>query len=335
MSSNSSSSDLWQRLKGEIAAAWPPDRWRDLGVVVGCSGGADSVALLAALRELRESDQLPPPRGFLVAAHFNHRLRGDEADADQELVRRLADEWQLRCEIGCGSGDARDEASLRNQRLTFLTATAQRTGARYLTLAHSASDNVETLLHHLFRGTGPAGLTGIGSPRPIGDDLVLVRPLLGVSRSTIRDALRSSGQAWREDSSNTDTAYRRNWIRQELIPQIESQYPSAVDAIARAIEGQRDWRELIDRQARQWLATHRIADQPVTLQRDGDVEPAIATAAAQLIWTEQDWPRREMNREHWLRLTETIRSSQPERYTLPARIDVIADANRIEIRPPG
>jgi tRNA(Ile)-lysidine synthase len=337
MSQTPPSGDPWQRLQGEIAGCWPCQRWRDVGVVVGCSGGADSVALLAALSELRENpvpSASSTPRGFLVAAHMNHRLRGAESDSDEQFVRQLADRWDLRCEVGLGSGTSRDEAALRTERLRFLTETASRTGARYLALAHSASDNVETVLHHLFRGTGPAGLAGIGSPRSIGQDLVLVRPLLSLSRNSIRDALRQLGQSWREDSSNADTDYRRNWIRQQLIPLIESQYPCALNAVGRAIEGQREWRALVDRLAEQWLATHRLSNKPLTVQRDPAVEPPIVAAAAQIIWTENGWPRGEMSREHWLRLAETIRAGGPERYTLPARIDVIARGGVVEINHP-
>lgn len=336
MSETPPNGDLWYRLRSEIASSWPSQRWRDVGVVVGCSGGADSVALLAALDELRNGGQpsaTAPPRGFLVAAHFNHRLRGEESDADEAFVRQLADRWEIRCQVARGTGQSRDEAALRDERLRFLTETAGRAGARYLALAHSADDNLETVLHHLFRGTGPAGLAGIGSPRSIGSDLVLVRPLLGLSRNEIREALRQRGQAWQEDSSNDDLDYRRNWIRQQLIPLIQSQYPQALDAVTRAVDGQRQWRALIDRLASHWLTTHRQSDQPLKLQRDDEVETPIVVAAAQIIWTEQSWPRGQMTREHWLRLAATIRSDGKERYTLPARIDVIAQDGQVVISP--
>ena len=101
------------------------------------------------------------------------------------------------------------------------------------------------MLHHLLRGTGPAGLTGINHTRSIGTDLVLYRPLITASRLEIRTALNEVEQSWREDSSNQQLHYQRNWIRHELIPTIERRYPHAVDAINRAVQdngnGEASW----------------------------------------------------------------------------------------------
>ncbi len=334
MTETGKNDDPWQQLLAGIALAWPPARWRDVGIVVGCSGGADSVALLTGLCRLRQSvaDPVPEPaRGFLVAAHFNHGLRGEESDGDEAFVRELASQQGVRFTTLRAAGSARDEASMRSQRFQFLHDTANAMGARYIALGHSADDNVETVLHQLMRGTGPAGLAGIGSPRPIGQDLVLVRPLLSVSRRSIRIGLESIGQPWREDSSNAETDYRRNWIRHQLIPLIESEYPSAVDAITRAVEGQRGWRAVIDRLANEWLAKHRRSIDPPTLVRDLQADQAIVIAAAQMLWAELEWPRREMTREHWLRLATTIQSEAEERYTLPAQVDVVGNGETVQI----
>jgi tRNA(Ile)-lysidine synthase len=215
--------------------------------------------------------------------------------------------------------------------MRFLIETAHATGSRYLALAHSADDNVETVLHHLMRGTGPAGLCGMGSPRAIDEDLVLVRPLLHTRRDLIRTALATERIAWREDASNLDPTYRRNWIRQQLIPFIHSQYPHASSAIERAIEGQRQWRRTIDHLAERWLEDHLRGDHPAALRRDRESDPAIAIAAAQRLWTRFGWPRGEMTQGHWLRLAETLRGDQPERYALPSGVDVIADDSEVKL----
>lgn len=334
MTKTGKNGDNWQRLLTGFADTWPPSRWRDIGVVVGCSGGADSVGLLTALCQLRQSDEnsgQEPPRGFLVAAHFNHALRGDESDGDEAFVRELAGQLEVRFATRRSAGSERDEAGLRSERIEFLQDTANAMGARYIALGHSADDNVETVLHQLMRGTGPAGLAGIGSPRTIGQDLVLVRPLLNLSRRLIRSGLESIGQSWREDSSNADTAYRRNWIRQQLIPLIESEYPNAVDAITRAVEAQRGWRVLIDRLAQQWLTEHRLSNDPPTLRRNPHTDQAVVIAAAQMLWAENDWPRQEMTRQQWLRLATTIQSDESQRYCLPGQVDVVADVETVEI----
>jgi tRNA(Ile)-lysidine synthase len=325
----------WELLKQEVNRQWHRDRWRDVRVVVGCSGGADSVALLRCLAELRNAPVTgtADSRGSLIAAHFNHGLRGQESDGDQRFVQTLATQLGLGCEIGIGDGNKNDESSLREARLQFLVQVAKRTGARYIALAHSADDNVETILHHLFRGTGPAGLAGIGSPRPIDDDLVIMRPLLQTGRQTIRDAMRAENHPWREDSSNAELDYRRNWIRNELLPLVESKYSGASRAMVRAIEGQREWRQIIDRLARDWTHAHRVTSAPLTLRKSPDTDPAILVSAMQALWVEQQWPRRDMSRNQWLRLSESLRSTQSDRFTLPGDIDVEADTQQVRIGP--
>ena len=346
MSESGTDRDAGHTLLAQIAEAWPPARWRDVGVVVGCSGGADSVGLLSALDRLRQnptpaassqpassqpassqpassqpSSSQPasePPRGFLVAAHFNHRLRGEESDADEAFVRGLACQSNIEFFSRQAAELHRDEATMREDRMKFLVDVSRHCGARYLALAHSADDNVETVLHHLMRGTGPAGLAGIGSPRSIHQDLVLVRPLLRVRRELIREALKAIGQPWRDDSSNTDTSYKRNWIRHRLIPLIDSEYPHAVEAIGRAIDGQRDWRSLsiagprVDRTQSAGDGTAGAPSRPT--DRATDYRRRDTVPVGQL-----DWPRGEMTREHWLRLATTIQSQESERYTLPGR----------------
>ena len=247
----------WPKLLNEMSTNWATHRWRNVGVVIGCSGGADSVALLRLMAELRKQGK-NPPRGFLIAAHYNHALRGSESDDDQRFVHKLADKLGLRFQTTRTQSSETSEAAMRSMRMQFLTETAHTSGARYIAVAHSADDNAETVLHHLLRGTGPAGLTGINRTRSIGRDLVLCRPLITASRLEIRESLKELEQPWREDSSNQQLHYQRNWIRHQLIPTIENRYPRAVDAINRAVSGQREWRSLVDQLALAWLDEHRV-----------------------------------------------------------------------------
>lgn len=323
--------DPWQKLVSVLAESWPEQRWRDVGVVVGCSGGADSVCLLRALASCRDQGG-PPARGFLVAAHFNHRLRGDESDADQRFVQQLAGELGIDFVCQQSQSAMADEASMRQQRVEFLTITAHRLGARYVALAHSADDNIETVLHNLLRGTGPSGLAGIRAYRSLDADLVLVRPLLPVRRQRIRQALHSIGQCWREDRSNRDLDYRRNWIRHQVIPTLQQQFPQAGEAILRAIDGQQQWRDLIQSLAENWIDDHQTDSDPVTLRCGPETPEAVVVAACQTIWDRQDWPRQEMSRAHWKRLAEAIQSTQSTRFALPGGIDVSVGASIVEIR---
>ncbi|MFK8114261.1 MAG: tRNA lysidine(34) synthetase TilS [Rubripirellula sp.] len=327
-----SDSDAWSQLLEAIGLSWPTHQWRDLGVVVGCSGGADSVGLLVALAHLHRDAQ-PASRGFLVAAHYNHGLRAAESDHDESFVGDLASRLGVAFVSDRSEQNAHDEASLRSQRLQFFEQTANRSGARYIAVAHSADDNAETVLHHLLRGTGPAGLAGINRTRSIGQDLVMIRPLLDVRRSSIRRALESIQQSWREDSSNTNVDYRRNWIRHELIPLIESEFPQATQAIGRAIEGQSDWRRLIERWARNWLDGHVVSREVVEITPDSQADSVVLVAAAQLLWDQQGWPRGEMTREHWMRLAGALQSGETQRFSLPGKVDVRAGTT-VQIRRP-
>jgi tRNA(Ile)-lysidine synthase len=324
----------WQAILSAVATAWPAARWCNVGVVVGCSGGADSVALLRAVCELRQ--QQPEAKGFVVAAHFHHGIRGQAADEDAEFVSQLAQSCGIRHQQGKASEPAADEASMRAARAAFLRQLAQSTGARYVAVAHSADDNVETVLHHLMRGTGPKGLAGMPISRamghdPIGQDLVLIRPLLGVRRDVIRLGLRQIGQSWREDLSNDDTSYRRNWIRAELLPMMETHYPHVVDAVTRAIDLQQTWLTTIEDLADDWIDGHVSMNEPVEIRRDDSCPPPVLIAALQRTWSQQAWPLGEMTQEHWARLAATIRSDDDQRYSLPGNIDVRAGSSHVRL----
>ena len=182
---------------------------------------------------------------------------------------------------------------MRSIRMQFLTDTAYAT-ARYIAPA-PADDNAETFIHHLLRGT-TSGHDWHQPPRAIDSDLVLVRPLLTASRHDIRQSLSEIDQPWCEDSSNSNTRYQRNWIRHELLPLIEQRYPRAIDAINRAMSGQREWRTLVDKMAEEWLHRHMVKSsiQPhprdrVSLKRDSSIDAAVVIAAMQILWSVKNW----------------------------------------------
>ncbi|MEM8668271.1 MAG: tRNA lysidine(34) synthetase TilS [Planctomycetota bacterium] len=329
---HNSSHDPWQSFTEQLDGAWPATRWRDLGVVVGCSGGADSVSLVKALSMLRCRDA-PSPRGFVMVAHFNHQLRGAASDSDQEFVQDLAEQLDFPFVCRPSADSLSDEAGMRRQRLDFLSETARRSGARYVALAHSADDNVETVLFNLVRGTGPKGLAGIPPYRSLHRDLVLIRPMLPIRRQLIRNALTTIGQAWREDASNTNLNYRRNWMRHQVIPLLEQQFPHAGDAVVRAIEGQQEWLQTLQSLANDWLSIHCCNESPVHLQRDSETPEAVLVLACQTLWDRSGWSRQEMNQSHWKRLAQAIRSTELLRFSLPGGIDVSSDNQSLRISP--
>ncbi len=318
-----------------VQSAWPAERWRDCGVVVGCSGGADSVALAITLSALRNHPASQgAPLGFLKVVHVNHGLRGDASDGDEQFVSELAGRLGLEFHVVRLSEIADDEASLRSAREAVFSDYAHSIGARYVAVGHTADDNAETMLHHLFRGTGPAGLSGIAPFRPLGSDAVLVRPMLAARRVEIRSTLHRLGIAWREDASNTDTRYTRNWIRHELLPLVESRYPDAVPRVANAASLQREWRLMIEQQASQWLEKYQVptsADE-VHIRRGATAESTLIIEALQQVWRQANWPRIDMTSVHWKRIAQSIVSSEQERYTLPGSVDVVVYETLVRMR---
>lgn len=312
--------------------------------MVGCSGGADSVALIRLLAELwaEESNGLNPanetvtkPVAPLVVAHCNHGIRGEESNADEAFVRQLCDQLQLPLVIhhvtppnnSAPTGPVSDERTLRQIRRDFFERAAKQHGCRYVAVAHSADDQAETMLHHFIRGTGPLGLAGIAEASELDTDIVVRRPLLQVRRDTLRDGLREIGQPWREDASNRHTIYTRNWIRHDVLPLIESRYPNAVEAIHRAGTLQHEMNEMVRRLAERWLEaftdfsgdrwtihTERLSKSANPEKRMDDtntacnwmIERPVIVAASQLAWDRLGWSRGSMTMQHWQRLTGLI-----------------------------
>jgi tRNA(Ile)-lysidine synthase len=205
-----------------------------LGVAV--SGGADSVFLLHALRSVHD--------GPLVVLHVNHGLRGAASDADEAFVRCLAGD--LPCYVAEGGVVVGNlEQSCRRARLQLFSQWRAAGAVDWVATGHTASDQAETVLLRLLRGTGPTGLRGVLPRTKSG----LVRPLLGVSREAVREYLRRHGLAWREDASNDDPRFLRNRVRKELLPLLRDLSPAVEGHLVRlaAIAGleERYWQEQI------------------------------------------------------------------------------------------
>jgi tRNA(Ile)-lysidine synthase len=214
-----------------------PERFFRAGdrVAAAVSGGADSVALLELLLEAR--DRL----GIVVSvAHYNHRLRGEESEADAQFVERLAAAKDVPF-FGAVSETLHHsnvEAQARQDRYHFFEGLVGRSCVSKVATAHTADDQAETVLARLLRGGGPAGLAGIlpeVRDGPLGASVV--RPLLGIRRTDLRAWAAARGLAWREDSSNLDRRFLRNRIRQDLLPQLERDYnPGIVNVLSHTAE---------------------------------------------------------------------------------------------------
>ncbi len=177
--------------------------------VLAVSGGMDSMFLGHLMLDLVDPSQL-------LVAHFNHRLRNQDSDLDENLVRHFAKTKSIRFVRAERTGEKTSEASLRNERLKFLEEVRTSYGFDFILLGHHLQDQLETFLMRLFRGTGLDGLSVI-QPK----NGCLVRPFLTCSKETIQEEVQRRGISYRNDSSNSDPKYFRNKIRIELLPQLE------------------------------------------------------------------------------------------------------------------
>jgi tRNA(Ile)-lysidine synthase len=217
----------------------PGDR---VGVAV--SGGADSVALLLLLLELREKLGV-----VLSVVHFNHKLRGRASDADEKFVAKLAAKHSLEfhsASVYVAKKAEEERANLedaaRRARYDYFRSLAESGACTRIAVAHTADDQAETVLAHLLRGTGLAGLGGI---HPVAGPVI--RPLLGVRGAELRSFLRARKQTWREDATNRDTKRMRARIRKKLLPLLQKQFqPAIVEHLATLAELAREDEAFLD-----------------------------------------------------------------------------------------
>ena len=226
-----------------------------IGVAV--SGGADSVALLRLLLEMREKLGM-----VLTVAHFNHRLRGKHSEADQRFVNSLAEQHGLEFYLGREDIGARTkkehgnmEEVARRARYAFFEKLRREGRVTRVAVAHTADDQAETVLAHILRGTGLNGLRGIHPQTGI-----VFRPLLGVRRVELREYLKASNQKWREDATNRDLKRTRSRIRHKLLPLLEEDFNSSVvEHLCQLAELAGEDEDFLEARAEEWIkhATHQ------------------------------------------------------------------------------
>ena len=282
-------------------------------VVVGVSGGADSVGLLLGLHALAGA-AVPP--GRLVVAHGHHDLR-EESGADAAFVERLAAALGLPCVVGAlrvrdadGRGEG-VEARARRIRYAFLAETALAHGARHVAVAHTADDQAETILHRALRGTGLAGLAGMRPARELAPGVALVRPLLAVPRAAVRGYLVERAQAWCEDATNADVRRARSFLRHEILPRcMAGPYPAATAALTRLGRQAAGAAAALASAADALLDAHasRGAGGGVSLAagRLARLDPHFVAEVFVAIWRREDWPQRDMTARHYERLAGLV-----------------------------
>lgn len=312
-------------------------------VVVAVSGGADSVAMLAALRELAGQ----PGRNYrLIVAHLNHCLRPEAAE-DARFVRSLARRLHLPCHIvkrnvpalarRLGQGI---EHAARIARYEFLRNVAVKCRAGIVAVAHHADDNVETVLYRLFRGTGLHGLSGMAAARPLlqeleatasgksrkpaeaSENVLLVRPMLALRRSDIESFCRAAGLTFRTDSTNADVSYRRNFIRQELLPLLRRRLnPQADLAVLRLARSARIADGFLLIEAAKAIRAAAVAGTDgqlaLNVRRLKSRHPAVVLSALRLALEEAGVPMRSVGAERLEEILSMLSAAGPDCVNLP------------------
>lgn len=280
--------------------------------LIAVSGGPDSVALAHVAATAHWQVRI----ALTGLAHLNHQLRGNSSDADEEFVRGLPAQWQMpgltclagRVDVARRANETGDnlENAARQARYAWLAEAARRHGASWVATGHTADDQAETVLHHLVRGSGLQGLSGMPERRTLEPGIELVRPLLSVRRHDVHAYLAEHRLDFRRDASNDDARFTRNRLRHDLLPFLETEFnPAVVEVLGRTALQFRHLQTELSRQAAELLTRVELprAGSMIVLQR----EPMAAATTFQvrellrLVWQREGWPQGAMGYDDWQR----------------------------------
>ena len=251
-------------------------------IVVAVSGGADSLALLHLLNAHRSSLNCS-----LHVATLDHGLRGEAGAQDAQFVVDTVQALGL--EVTAGKADVPAlakkrglgiEAAARIARYDFLAEVAHKVGANRVAVAHHADDQAETVLMHLLRGAGLDGLSGMGycAPLPGHPDLLVIRPLLNMSRAEIEAYCREHNLQPRQDATNADTTYTRNRLRHEILPSLETLYPQVKRSLVQLADIASVENDYVEKELQERLiAQAQVSTKRILIPRDlfERVHPAL------------------------------------------------------------
>lgn len=307
-----------QRVTEVINGEFPVHSWAAFPTIVAVSGGADSVALLRAVAMIAQN--VPEARKNLIVGHINHKTR-PECDREQLFVAALAENLGVKYfsrELPADECAHVSEESLRGQRYEGLVAIASETGARFILTGHHLQDQIETIVFRLFRGSGLEGLKGIPARREIRHGLTLIRPMLSLSRKTLRNFLTELGQTWCEDSSNAEPRFARNIIRNQVLPSMANCFQDhrlGMQQIEKSLQRMAvqaaAYEEFLSQQVQQWFGTTvNLRPNRIMIRRAPmrDLPDLLVQSLIRQGWKAMDWPERGMTWEVWQRLGRDVKS---------------------------
>lgn len=315
---------LLDRVKKDIEAYGLIEKgW---SIVVGVSGGADSIGLLFILKTLAKEMELA-----ITAVHVHHGLRGAEADGDAALVQELCDRWKIPLEIHYADvraiaqqrGISLEEAG-REERYRIFKHVLKKNGAQVIAVAHQREDQAETVMLNLLRGTGIDGLCGMEMKQGH-----IIRPLLHISRKEILSFLKAQGIDYRVDSSNLSSDYTRNRIRNELFPSIESMFAVNIhEQLVRLSSLARDDRVFLDQAANEAYEKCLINDQAaleadsviLSVEKLKNCHPALIKRIIRLAWERINTNRKHLEWIHVSKILELMDKETGKKLNLPCQV---------------
>jgi tRNA(Ile)-lysidine synthase len=302
-------------------------------VMVGVSGGPDSVYLLMVLSEI-----VPLLDGSLHVLHLDHGLRGKESAADADFVSRLASEMNLPCTVerrlvrpNPGDGLSLQEKA-REIRMDFFKEKMALFGGHSIALGHTADDRGETILMRLISGGGPGSLAGI---RPLGPHGI-IHPILDVTRTEILEFLKGRGQDFRTDTSNLADSYQRNRIRRTVLPPILEINPSFTHRLGRLsalLEEEDRCLSLLADQARREASQGQDGEEGLLLQKLIDLPGALKNRVLVAAARGAGVPEKNFRLEHVEALARLLAGPPGKRISLPGRFQAERTYRHLVIRP--
>jgi len=279
-------------------------------VVCAVSGGADSIAMLFAFYLLRDKLKIS-----VAAAHFNHHLRGEESNRDEQFVRDFCQRYDIALHVSGGNvvaGEKGLEAAARDARYSFF-----KTIPGKIATAHTADDNAETVMMRMIRGTG---LKGLGAIAPVTGSVI--RPMLGITRDEVLDFVREYNLNFVHDSTNDTDDFLRNRLRHHVIPLLRQENPCIAESLSEmALRLQEDEREL------ESLAKNAYTNSVPALR-------AMSSACRSRVLTAllESWGVREPEAEHIRLLNEMVFSDKPAaRGCFPNGVTVCRNYDTLEL----
>jgi len=308
-------------------------------VLVGLSGGTDSVVLLHALLMLKK--EYSPD---IYIAHLDHGFRGEESAKDREFCKDLAEELGL--EIACEEIDvpriAREkgispEEAARFERYAFFKRVAKTKSLKKIAVAHTRDDQAETVLMRIIRGAGMAGLAGISPLRDM-KGVTIIRPLIEISRKDIEDFLKSNDLQFRHDSSNDKIIFTRNRVRHELIPYLEEGFnPNVKEVLANTAENLRVENEFLEKFAKRKFKGVSKKNQPsqltIDIKRFRKQPEAIKKRILRTALEDLKGNLRRFTYQHWKEMEELIDKRPGNSIVdLPGGINIIKNKTTLIIQ---